>query len=124
MKKTTKNRTTGSSQLFYKDWVGSIEYSKEDKCYFGQVQGIKATILYEGEDEKELEQNFISMIKEYIETCETNHLPLQKSYDGVFSHINSALRKKILNTMKRSGYSFDKIMNESLKTGLEKLETA
>ena len=36
--------------LEYKGYKGSVEYSKEDNCLFGKVQGMsKALILYEGD---------------------------------------------------------------------------
>lgn len=41
--------------LEYKGYKGSVEYSKEDDCLFGKVQGLrKATILYEGKSVDEL----------------------------------------------------------------------
>ena len=36
--------------LEYKGYKGSVEYSKEDNCLFGKVQGMsKALILYDGQ---------------------------------------------------------------------------
>ena len=45
--------------LEYKGYKGSVEYSKEDNCLFGKVQGMsKALILYEGQTLDELREDF------------------------------------------------------------------
>ena len=60
-------------ELEYKNYRGSIEYSEEDKCLFGQVQGIRSLILYEGQTLEELEADFRGAIDDYLELCERNH---------------------------------------------------
>ena len=43
----------------YKGYSGSVEFSPEDNCLFGKVQGLhKATILYEGNSVDELRKDF------------------------------------------------------------------
>ncbi|MDD6025249.1 MAG: type II toxin-antitoxin system HicB family antitoxin, partial [bacterium] len=35
--------------LKYKGYTGSVEYSDEDKCLFGKIQGLHGTLIsYEG----------------------------------------------------------------------------
>ena len=60
-------------ELEYKNYRGSIEYSEDDKCLFGQVQGIRSLILYEGQTLEELEADFRGAIDDYLELCERNH---------------------------------------------------
>lgn len=46
-------------QLKYKGYVGSVEYSEEDGCLYGKVQGMrKDCITYEGYDVNELRRDF------------------------------------------------------------------
>ena len=41
--------------LKYKGYTGSVEYSEDDKCLFGKVQGMsKDSITYEGSTVEEL----------------------------------------------------------------------
>lgn len=47
-----------SDLLFYKNYNGTVEYSKEEKCLFGKVVGIKSLLSYEGDSVQELEQDF------------------------------------------------------------------
>lgn len=57
--------------LEYKEYKGSVEYSKEDNCLCGKVQGMgnKALILYEGTTLDELRKDFEEGIDRYLEDC-------------------------------------------------------
>jgi len=62
--------------LEYKGYKGSVEYSEEDKYFFGSVQGLsKDAILYEGNTLEELEQDFKDGIDDYIAVCRA-HQPI------------------------------------------------
>lgn len=53
--------------LEYKIFKGTIEYSKEDGCFFGKVLGLqKDCITYEGQDLKELQKDFEEAIEDYM----------------------------------------------------------
>lgn len=54
--------------LEYKGYKGSVEYSKEDNCLCGKVQGMgnKALILYEGTTIDELRKDFEEGIDNYL----------------------------------------------------------
>ena len=54
-----------SDLLSYKDYNGTVEYSDDDKCFYGKVVGIKSLLSYEGVSVQELEKNFQSTIDEY-----------------------------------------------------------
>lgn len=55
--------------LEYKGYKGTIEYSKEDSCFYGKVQGMgkKHLILYEGTTIEELQKDFKTRIDSYLE---------------------------------------------------------
>lgn len=54
--------------LEHKGYKGSVEYSKEDNCLFGKVQGLsKDLIVYEGQTLDELRKDFEEGIDSYIE---------------------------------------------------------
>ena len=60
--------------LEYKGYKGSVEYSKEDNCLFGKVQGMsKALILYEGNTLDELRKDFEEGVDSYLECCSHWH---------------------------------------------------
>lgn len=55
-----------SNLLSYKNFNGTVEYSKDDECLYGKVVGIKFLLLYEGNSIQELEQAFKSTVDEYL----------------------------------------------------------
>ena len=69
--------------LEYKGYKGSVEYSKEDNCLFGKVQGLpKALILYEGQTLDELRRDFEDGIDDYIEGCRADGIEPCKPFSG------------------------------------------
>ena len=58
-----------SNLLSYKNFNGTVEYSKDDECLYGKVVGIKSLLLYEGNSIQELEQAFKSTVDEYLKDC-------------------------------------------------------
>ena len=67
--------------LEYKGYKGSVEYSKEDNCLFGKVQGMsKALILYEGDTLEELRNDFENGVDSYLEACKADGVEPAKPY--------------------------------------------
>ena len=57
--------------LKYKGYTGSVEYSEEDNCLFGKVQGIRSdSITYEGTTVEELTKDFQGAVDDYLQLCE------------------------------------------------------
>ena len=74
-----------SDLLSYKNYNGTVEYSKEDKCLYGKVVGIKSLLSYEGNSVEELENDFQNVIDEYIEDCKERGVEPEQSYKGSFN---------------------------------------
>lgn len=53
----------------YKGYVGSVEFSEEDRIFYGKVMGVRSLISYEGENEKELLNDFRAVVDDYLKTC-------------------------------------------------------
>ena len=72
--------------LKYKGYTGSVEYSEEDKCLFGKVQGMsKDLISYEGSTVEELTADFEGAIDDYLALCEAEGIKPRKPYNGVLN---------------------------------------
>lgn len=54
-------------ELTYKGYIGSTEYDEKDNIYFGKITNIVNLVSYEGNSEKELEENFKNAVDDYIE---------------------------------------------------------
>ncbi len=68
--------------MSYKGYSGSVEFSKEDNLFFGEVLGIRSLISYEGKTEKELEKDFREAIRDYLSLCKKQKIKPEKSYQG------------------------------------------
>lgn len=51
----------------YKGYIGSTEYDEKDNIYFGKITNIVNLVSYEGNSEKELEENFKNAVDDYLE---------------------------------------------------------
>jgi len=57
----------------YKNYIGSIHYSRNNKPYHGKALGLgKVLLSYQGNTITDLEASFKSVIDEYIEDCKQN----------------------------------------------------
>lgn len=72
--------------LKYKGYLGSVEYSEEDSCLFGKVQGMsKDCITYEGNDIDSLRKDFEGAIDDYIATCLARGTEPRKAFSGALN---------------------------------------
>ena len=71
--------------LEYNGYLGTIEYSGEDRVLYGKVLGIKSLLSYEGETGKDLEEDFRGVIDEYLTDCASNGKVAEKSFKGSFN---------------------------------------
>ena len=56
----------------YKGYTGSVEFSVEDKVFFGKVLGIKTLLSYEGTNAEELLGDFHGVVDDYLAYCADN----------------------------------------------------
>jgi len=50
----------------YKGYVGSVEFSESDGCFFGKVLDVPALISYEGTSTAELAEDFRTAVDDYL----------------------------------------------------------
>ncbi len=104
-----------SNLLSYKNYNGTVEYSKEDNCLFGKVIGIKSLLSYEGDSVKELEQDFQNVIDEYLKDCEERDMQPEQPYKGTFNvRISSELHRNIAAYAIEHGKSLNAAVEEAI----------
>lgn len=74
-----------SNTIEYKNYVGTIEFSEEDRVFYGKVMGIRAMISYEGTNAQELIEDFHGAVDAYLELCEVEGKEPEKAYKGSFN---------------------------------------
>ena len=107
--------------MTYKDFIGTVHYSSEDKVFFGKIEGINAVISFEGETVQELEEGFKYMVDEHIKDCEKKGVPVEKSYKG---NVNIRLAPELHKNASRkaiySGMSLNQLINNAVERYISK----
>ncbi|MCM1048057.1 MAG: type II toxin-antitoxin system HicB family antitoxin [Clostridiales bacterium] len=104
-----------SNLLSYKNYNGTVEYSKEDNCLFGKVIGIKSLLSYEGSSVNELEQDFQNVIDEYLQYCKERGVEPEQSYKGTFNvRISPELHRNIAIYAIEHGKSLNAVVEEAI----------
>jgi predicted HicB family RNase H-like nuclease len=104
-----------SSLLSYKNYNGTVEYSKEDECLFGKVVGIKSLLSYEGNSIQELEKDFQTVIEEYLADCEERDVQPEQPYKGTFNvRISPELHRTIAIYAMEHGETLNAAVEEAI----------
>ena len=104
-----------SDLLFYKNYNGTVEYSKEDDCLFGKVVGIKSLLSYEGNSVRELEQDFKNVIDDYLKDCKERNLEPEQPCKGTFNvRISPELHRNIAIYAIEHGKSLNAVVEEAI----------
>lgn len=109
--------------LEYKGYKGSVEYSREDNCLVGKVQGMgKDLIVYEGQTLDELRQDFEAGIDSYIEGCKADGVEPQKPYSGKLNlRMPSELHSRVAAFVAASGTTINDFINRAIRNELNKV---
>lgn len=107
-----------SNLLSYKNYNGTVEYSKEDECLFGKVIGIKSLLSYEGQSVQELEQDFKTVIDEYLEDCKERNVEPEQPYKGTF---NVRISPELHRTVAVYAIEHSKSLNSVVEEAIEKM---
>ena len=100
-----------SDLLSYKNYNGTVEYSKEDNCLFGKVVGIKSLLSYEGNSERD----FQNAIDEYLEDCKERNVEPEQPYKGTFNvRISPELHRNIAVYAIEHGKSLNAAVEEAI----------
>lgn len=104
-----------SNLLLYKNYNGTVEYSREDGCLFGKVIGMKALLSYEGSSVEELEQDFQNVIEEYLADCRERNVEPEQPYKGNFNvRISPELHRNIAVYAMEHGKSLNAAVEEAI----------
>ena len=105
-----------SNLLSYKNYNGTVEYSREDSCLFGKVIGIKSLLSYEGGSVKELEEDFKYVIDGYLADCLERNVEPEQPYKGTFNvRISPELHRNIAVYAIEHGKSLNAVVEEAIR---------
>jgi predicted HicB family RNase H-like nuclease len=109
--------------LTYKEFIGSVHFSAEDKTFFGKIEGLDDLVTFEGKTVDILIKSFHEAVDDYIELCkESGKRPL-KSCKGVFNiRIPAELHLKTAKLAALKGIPLNKFVQEAIQNEVNKTE--
>ncbi len=109
-----------NNTIEYKNYVGTVEFSEEDSCFFGKVMGIRALISYEGTTAKELIEDFHTAVDDYLTLCEAEGKEPEKAYKGSFNiRISPELHKQAAQYAAAHQMTLNGFVESSMKQALQ-----
>lgn len=106
--------------LKYKGYTGNVEYSEEDNCLYGKVQGMhRHLISYEGNSIEELKADFIDAVDDYLADCRSNGVEPLQPYTGRLNiRIPSMVHSRIASMANEKGVSINSLITETLQSAV------
>lgn len=103
----------------YKEYNAKIEYSTEDACFYGIIQGINDAISFEGQSIEELNINFKEAVDDYISLCKRMNIDPEKTYKGSFNiRIKPELHKKAALLAASDGITLNKWIENTIEKNI------
>lgn len=102
--------------LHYKGYTGSVEYSEEDNCLWGEVLGMsRDCITYEGKDVDELRKDFEGAVDDYIASCKARGVEPRKSYSGNLNvRLTPEIHSRIASMAQQTGTTINGFIKQTL----------
>lgn len=102
--------------LHYKGYTGSVEYSEEDNCLWGEVLGMsRDCITYEGKDVDELRKDFEGAVDDYIASCKERGTEPRKPYSGNLNvRLTPEIHSRIAAIAQQTGTTINGFIRQTL----------
>jgi len=107
--------------LKYKGYTGSVEFSDEDNCLFGKVQGLRGVLIsYEGDTVDDIRKDFEDAVDHYLESCKSRGVNPAKPYSGrLVVRMTSELHGKIATAAANANTTINDFINTAIKNELQ-----
>lgn len=106
-----------SNILKYKGYHAKVEFSAEERVFFGEVFGIEDSLNFYGETVSEIEGAFHNCIEEYLEMCKEFGKEPNRSFKGSF---NVRVRPEMHRDAALAAYDKGITLNQYVEEALEK----
>ncbi len=106
--------------LTYKEFIGSVHFSTDDRVFYGKIEGINDLVTFEGTTVDELESAFKSMVDEHVNDCKKEGKSIEKSYKGSFNvRINPDLHRQATRIANVEGITLNQLVQRAIQRELE-----
>ena len=111
-----------SDVLQYKGYLGSVQYSREDKVLHGKLLGIGALVNYEAEDVRTLEKAFKEAVNDYLIFCEERGVKPEKPFNEVINYKPNPVRyQQAMSYAKEHDLSVKAVLDKALEEFLKQV---
>ena len=105
--------------LTYKGYIGSIDFSEDDAVFYGKIEGIDGTVLFEGQSADELVSSFHEAVDDYLAYCEAEGIEPQKCYSGSLNiRLTPEVHKRVAIRSKMAGISINSYIHRAVEASL------
>ena len=105
-----------SNFIYYRDYIGSVEFSEESQVFYGKLIGIKPSISYEGDDVSSFIKDFHDSVDEYLEHCEEVGIQPDKPFKGSFNvRIQPELHREAALAASARGISLNAFVEDAIR---------
>lgn len=109
------------SVLKYKGYIGKVDYSVEDECLYGIVDGMNDFVDFSSENAKDIVEEFHKAVDGYIEFCKEVGKEPEKSYSGSFNiRINPETHRKAVAESAILGITLNQFVANAIEQQLAK----
>ena len=108
--------------LKYKGYRARIRYSEEDKCFVGEVLGIRDIIAFDGQNIQELKEMFKESIDDYLEDCAAWGKQPEREYRGTFNvRVTPQAHGAAVRRAEEMGISLNQFVAEAIQEKLDRV---
>lgn len=109
-----------NNTLSYKGYTARIEFSADDKVFFGRVLGIRDVVTFHADTVEDLMGEMRETIDFYNEVCEKEGKPPKKDYSGkLLFRFPNELHARIAENAARRGKSINEFGKEVFEAALK-----
>jgi predicted HicB family RNase H-like nuclease len=101
--------------ISYKGYLGTVNFSEKDECFYGKIEGIDGLVNFEGQSVTELTDAFHEAVDDYVAYCQAEGIEPRKSYSGQLNiRIKPETHSRIAALAKQSGESINAFISHAL----------
>jgi len=101
--------------LEHKGYIATIQFSADDRAFFGKIEAINDLITFEADNVKDLESRFVTAVEDYLDTCKELGKEPDKTFIGVFNvRVNSTIHKKLFLMGRKRGLNLNQLVARSV----------
>lgn len=108
--------SNNAGPMKYNGFDGSMEFSMEDECLYGEILFIQDLVMYHAETVSKLKEAFIEAVDQYLADCKELNKEPCKPFSGSFNvRISPETHKELSIKAKAKGVSLNKISGDAFE---------